>query len=198
MRCLAACLTVLLAAPAAHAQLKPEEVAILATATGRVSRQLADYYAKARGIPPSHVYLLDAKPGSDMTRTEWESKARPAIRAWLAANGLESKVRCLVTSWDVPLRIGRRPADSPIVTARKTLLAEARKAADATLAEFARSSMAWRPKKSGQTGRLLRKKLRRSSARSWTPPLGRRRSGSGQWGGAWRRNGRKRRSRRFS
>ena len=153
---------------------------------------------ESQGIPPLHVYLLDAKPGSDMTRAEWESKARPAIRAWLAANGLESKVRCLVTSWDVPLRIGRRPADSPIVTARKTLLAEARKAADATLAELPRSSMAWRPKKSGQTGRLLRKKLRRSSARSWTPPLGRRRSGSGQWGGAWRRNGRKRRSRRFS
>ena len=198
MRCLAACLTVLLAAPAAHAQLKPEEVAILATATGRVSRQLADYYAKARGIPP-FACLSSGRQTRQRHDPRRMGVQGPAGDPRMACRQRAGKQSSLPGNF-----LGRAVANRPPAgrfTHRHGAEDASGRSAEGGRRDprrIARSSMAWRPKKSGQTGRLLRKKLRRSSARSWTPPLGRRRSGSGQWGGAWRRNGRKRRSRRFS
>jgi len=90
--------------------LEPDEIAILAIKSSPQSRELAEYYARVRGIPAKHICLLDLKPGETIARAEWEVKLRPSIRRWIATNELEKKIRCLVTVWDVPLKIG--PLDS--------------------------------------------------------------------------------------
>ena len=118
-------LTFSVAAPA-RAELTPDEVAVIAMAESDQSRQLAEYYAKARAIPESQILLLEGKPGGTMSRALWQQQAQPAIRAWLADNARRGKIRCLVTSWDVPLRIGRRSPDAPEVIARQDYLSRSR------------------------------------------------------------------------
>ncbi len=105
---LAASLVLVIASPRAHAVLQPEEVAIVAVRGSRESIDVAEYYAKARGIPLSHVCLLDVIPGKNLDRAVWETSVRPAIRAWILDQRLESQLRCLVTVWDVPLKISKR------------------------------------------------------------------------------------------
>ncbi len=125
MRAVLVCLAALVAVAPARAELTPDQVALLTTASP-LSRELAEYYAKARGIPRSQVYALDVKPGEDLSRSEWDQRVRPALREWLAKGQLGAKVRCLVTVWDVPLRIGGRPKDAPVAVARRQWLTQAR------------------------------------------------------------------------
>ena len=110
---------------ATQAALAPDEIAILAAASPQ-SRKLAAYYAQARGIPASRICVLDVKPGADLDRMTWEERTRPAIHAWLRAQGLDKKARCLVVSWDLPLRIGKRSPSLPAVVARGENLVRAR------------------------------------------------------------------------
>jgi len=114
-------------AATARAELTPDEVGIIAMATSPESRRLAEHYADARGVPKSQILLLEGKPEVVLDRSQWEQIVRPAIRNWLQQNGLERKIRCLVTSWDVPLKIGRRSPEAPVVVARKRQLMVERK-----------------------------------------------------------------------
>lgn len=95
------------------AALVPEEVAVVAVRGSSASRDLADYYLKARGIPESHLCLIDCSLGETLNRAEWEGKVRPAIRQWLETKDPSRKIRCLVTVWDVPLKIGPVPSNAP-------------------------------------------------------------------------------------
>lgn len=115
----------LLAAGLARAELTPDEVAMIAMAESDQSRRLAEYYVRARAIPESQIFLLEGKPGGTMSRKVWEEQARPAIRAWLD-DARRAKVRCLVTCWDVPLRIGKRSQNAPEVVGRQGYLDRAR------------------------------------------------------------------------
>jgi uncharacterized protein (TIGR03790 family) len=90
----------------ARAELTPAQVAIIAVRSSTESRALADYYAKARGIPQENILLLDDVAGEVLPRSKWNAQVRPAIRRWLRQEGRETKIRCLVTVWDVPLKIG--------------------------------------------------------------------------------------------
>jgi len=96
----------------ASGPLRPEEVAIIAVRDSATSREVAAYYAKSRGIPPSRICWIDVVPGKDLERDYWESSVRPAIRNWLLQQKLETKIRCLATVWDVPLKIGKRLGDT--------------------------------------------------------------------------------------
>jgi uncharacterized protein (TIGR03790 family) len=87
------------------AQLRPEQVGIVALKGSRESTSVARYYAKVRGIPEAHIFLFDAPRGTSLDRDVWERQVRPAIRTWLKAPELDGNIRCLVTIWDVPLTI---------------------------------------------------------------------------------------------
>lgn len=126
MRRFLGCVIVFLTAAAARADLAPDEVGVIAMAESDQSRRLAAYYAEARGIPKYQILLLKGKPGGTMSRAAWQQRTRPAIRDWLSEQGRAETIRCLVTCWDVPLRIGRRSNDDPVVLARQEYLAHAR------------------------------------------------------------------------
>ena len=117
---------VLLWATTAWGQLVPEQVAIIAMAQSPESRELASYYAKARGIPESQICLLEGKPDRTVARATWDQQMRPAILKWLTEKGLSTKIRCLVTVWDVPLRIENQAGDSPTDAARRAYLPQMR------------------------------------------------------------------------
>ncbi|MBN2024274.1 MAG: TIGR03790 family protein [Pirellulales bacterium] len=112
---------------AARAELTPDQVALVAMAESAESQELARYYAKARAVPEGNLLLLPGKPVETLRRDAWEEEVRPAIRKWLTQHDPDRKIRCLVTCWDVPLKIGRREADSPQVVERAKYLSDARK-----------------------------------------------------------------------
>jgi len=118
--------------------LEPDEIAILAVKSSPQSRELAEYYARARGIPAKQICLLDIKPGETLARAEWEVKVRPTIRRWLATNELEKKVRCLVTVWDVPLKIGALDSNHPTYVETQKHLEGQRKLRQEQLVRLAR------------------------------------------------------------
>jgi len=114
-------------AMAARAELMPEEVAIIAMENNENSKALAEHYTQARGIPPSHILFLSAKPQEEISRGSWEEEYRPALLSWLKENDPDKKLRCLVTTWDVPLRIAKRKSTSRTAVARAEFLADSRK-----------------------------------------------------------------------
>ena len=126
MRILLACVLVLTAAASARAELVPGEVGIIAAASSHESRRLAEYYANARGIPKSQILLLEIEPAEAISRDAWEDKVRPAIRQWLSQSQRESKIRCLATVGNVPLKIGARSKDDPPTVERKAFLKRSR------------------------------------------------------------------------
>ena len=129
-------LLVLLLPRVALAELKPEEIAIIAVRSSPESVSIAEYYARARGIPLAHICLIDVAPGKNLDREAWEHSVRPAIRTWILDQRLESQLRCLVTVWDVPLKISKETAG---IDARRAFLkAERRLRRDAIVACLAR------------------------------------------------------------
>jgi len=103
-----------------HADLHPEEIAIIAVRSSRESVEMAEYYAEARDIPLGHICLIDVIPGRTLDRAAWQYSVRPAIRAWIFDQQLESQLRCLVTVWDVPLKISKQAAAD--INARRSFL----------------------------------------------------------------------------
>lgn len=120
-----------------RAGLKPEEIVILAVKDSQQSRELADYYAQARAIPKSHIYLLEVKPGEALSRADWEAKVRPAIRRWLKQAEFGDKIRCLVTVWDVPLKVGPIDNKHPALTELKANFDAQRKIRQSQLVDLA-------------------------------------------------------------
>ena len=91
------------------AQLQPHEIVILAVSGSVESNALAEYYAQQRGIPAEQICRIEVVPQKTLDREDWESRVRPFIRNWLITHRLETRVRCLVTTFDIPLKIGRLP-----------------------------------------------------------------------------------------
>jgi len=109
-----------------RAELKPEQVGVIAMADSPRSQQVAQHFLQARGVPKSQLFLLQGGLVDELPRAEWNQRVRPALRQWLAAEHRAERIRCLVTTLDVPLKIGRRNEDDPISQARREFLQKAR------------------------------------------------------------------------
>jgi len=94
------------AAPGSAA-LQPEEIVIVGVKGNRESEGLARYYSRVRGVPESNICLVDMPTNEVLPRETWQWGVRPEIRKWLTENDRERKIRCLLTVWGVPLKIGK-------------------------------------------------------------------------------------------
>ncbi|NOT01634.1 MAG: TIGR03790 family protein [Phycisphaerales bacterium] len=92
-------------APAAG-ELRPAECVLIFNSRSAASRELAEYYAARRDVPKANLLGMDVSSGETLSRREFDEKLRPAIRAFLAKRPADAAVRCLVTFYDVPLRVG--------------------------------------------------------------------------------------------
>jgi len=115
--CLAGFPACLLAVPT------PESVAILYNSTVPESKQLAEIYREARGIPMENVIALDMPAKADITRDEFDKTILKPLRneferrSWWKrqprTDGVTlpvvNKIRVLVTMRGVPLRIQQTP-----------------------------------------------------------------------------------------
>lgn len=106
------------------AELKPEEIAVVAARGSRESEGLAKYYCRVRGVPEENICLVDMPSNEVLPRDMWRWGVRPEIHKWLTEHDPEQKIRCLLTVWGVPLKIGPATADAEMMTYKKFLEAE--------------------------------------------------------------------------
>ena len=90
----------------ALADLNAQELALLVNKNVPEGRQLAEFYAQARGVPAGRIIELDLPTGDEMSRTTYEQVVVPEVRRFLLDAGLRKDVRCLVTFYGVPLAVG--------------------------------------------------------------------------------------------
>jgi uncharacterized protein (TIGR03790 family) len=90
--------------------LAPEEIVIVGARGNRESEGLAKYYSRVRGVPEANICLVDMPGNELLPREMWQWGVRPEIHKWLAEHDPEQKIRCLLTVWGVPLKIG--PAEA--------------------------------------------------------------------------------------
>ncbi len=107
----AAAMAVAWAAAPARAELKPEEIAVVAAKNNRESEELAKYYMKERGVPAGNLCLVDVPETEVCEREHWTWAVRPEIIKWLSDNDSQRTLRCLVTVRGIPLKIGPASED---------------------------------------------------------------------------------------
>ena len=97
----------LLAAPAAAA-LTADELVLIVNGNIPASVKTAEFYAQARQVPAGRIIKLNLPAGEEIPLAKYEEEVVPQVRAFLRDNGLERKVRCAVTFFGVPIRIGSK------------------------------------------------------------------------------------------
>ncbi|NOS81633.1 MAG: TIGR03790 family protein [Nitrospira sp.] len=103
--CLLLCACLLGDPSRGRAELQPDQVVILANAKSPESMAVASHYAARRGVPTTHIVLLDLPLHDNLTRQEYEESVVVPLRRTLEAKQLASTTRVIVTTYGIPLRI---------------------------------------------------------------------------------------------
>ncbi len=100
---------VLLATNAGFA-LKAEQILIIANSDVKESVLLAEYYCQKRQVPKANILALHlgASLGDTISRADYNKKLVRPIRKELLAGKLAGKIRCLLTTYGVPVKVGQR------------------------------------------------------------------------------------------
>ncbi len=94
--------------------LQSDELLLLVNKNVAAGQALAEFYANARLVPEGRILAIPLPDGDEVSFDAYEREVVPAVRQFLRERGLEKSVRCIVTFYGVPLRIGQRqlaPAD---------------------------------------------------------------------------------------
>lgn len=90
--------------------LEPGEILIIANADVAESGQIARYYSDKRGVPDENI--LELSLGADLrdsiSREDYETRLAGPIRKKFFADRLVGKIKCLLTIYGVPTRVGGR------------------------------------------------------------------------------------------
>ena len=112
----------------AFATLQPDELLLIVNGNVPASVKTAEFYAKARLVPDNRIVKLNLPGSEEMTFDKYETEVLPPIKDFLRKNHLESKIKCFVTFYGVPFRVGAKqltPAENDEVTDLKQKLAGA-------------------------------------------------------------------------
>jgi uncharacterized protein (TIGR03790 family) len=125
----AALLVVLAVTPSVRAATEGESVAVIYNKNLPESRRLAEYYASKRGVPAKQLFGVNVSATSEqITRDAFNDKLKEPIYDWLVSQKLitlnkrpkqpvegfrpigSAKVRYLVLSYGIPLKVTRDPS----------------------------------------------------------------------------------------
>lgn len=98
-----------------RAELTPQEIAILVNSTSPGSVRLGDVYTHLRGVSASHIIRITVDDRETVSRNDYDELiAKPVRRAVNGFYNEGKKIRCLVTTYGVPLKINAvRPLIMP-------------------------------------------------------------------------------------
>ncbi len=94
-----------LAAQRAFCELTPSQCAVLYNSERDGSVDVAQYYAISRGISAERLLGLPLGRSATLDRDVYDTVVRPNVRAFLARHAWGKDVRCLITTYGVPLRV---------------------------------------------------------------------------------------------
>lgn len=90
--------------------LEPNEILVIANADCAPSVRLARYYCQARGLPTGYVIpvSLGASLRDSISRSDYEKRLAKPLRRIFATRPDLANVKCLVTTYGVPFKVGPR------------------------------------------------------------------------------------------
>ncbi|KPJ99369.1 MAG: hypothetical protein AMK71_09895, partial [Nitrospira bacterium SG8_35_4] len=90
----------------AHAELVPQEIVILVNTKSPGSIHLGNVYAELRGVPDAHIIRITIDEKETISRNDYDDLiAKPVRRAINGFYDSGKKIRCLVATYGVPLKI---------------------------------------------------------------------------------------------
>ncbi|UCD52835.1 MAG: TIGR03790 family protein [Phycisphaerales bacterium] len=92
--------------------LDPNEILVVANSDRPASMRLARYYCQARGLHKGYVVpvSLGAQVRNSMSRDEYEKRLAQPLRRLFRTRMDLAHIKCLVTTYGVPYRVGPREA----------------------------------------------------------------------------------------
>ncbi|MHC4159799.1 MAG: TIGR03790 family protein, partial [Planctomycetota bacterium] len=92
--------------------LEPNEIMVVANSEVTASVRLAQYYCERRHVPIENILTLPLGESltDTITRADYEKKLAEPIRKKLAHSELTDPIRCLLTTYGVPFKVGPRGA----------------------------------------------------------------------------------------
>jgi uncharacterized protein (TIGR03790 family) len=91
--------------------LQPNQILVIANSDIQASMQIAQYYCTKRAVPEENILALPlgASLSDRISRADYDEKIAQPIRQKLSTDEFAGKVRCLLTVYGVPIKVGRRP-----------------------------------------------------------------------------------------
>ncbi len=92
--------------------LEPDEILVIANKDCTESGRIARYYCRKRGVPDKNILALPlgTNLSDKINRDDYEKKLAEPIRKRLLAPELPGTIRCLLTTYGVPIKVaGRGP-----------------------------------------------------------------------------------------
>ncbi len=90
--------------------LEPEQILIIANSNIPASTQIAEYYCTKRNVPKDNIIALPL--GTDLndtiTRNNYENQLAEPIRKELYKRMFTAEIKCLLTTYGVPIKVGKR------------------------------------------------------------------------------------------
>ena len=90
--------------------LEPDEILVIANSNSVESVRIAQYYCAKRQVPVGNILALPLGTSSSLTitRDNYEKQLAEPIRQKLSSPEFAGKIRCLLTTYAVPITVGKR------------------------------------------------------------------------------------------
>jgi uncharacterized protein (TIGR03790 family) len=106
--------------------LQPDQILLITNKNSPDSQNLAAQYCQLRGVPADQTLALDLPTDEEMPFETYETGVVAPVRRFLNVHQLQNKVKCLLTFYGVPFRVGAKhntPADDRELAELKDLRA---------------------------------------------------------------------------
>lgn len=110
--------------------LEPDEILVIANKDIAESEQIARYYCKQRGVPEENILALSLGTSlkDTISRNLYEERLAEPIRKSFFVNDMFGQIKCLLTVYGVPIKVGRRA----LLEDKRDELRELKESADKT------------------------------------------------------------------
>ncbi len=90
--------------------LEPEQILIVANSDIAASVRIAQYYCEKRGVPTDNVLALPLGAGLNDTisRDDYVKRLAEPIRKKLSSFEFGTEIKCLLTTYGMPIKVGKR------------------------------------------------------------------------------------------
>lgn len=92
------------------AALEPNQILVVVNGQIPESVRIGRYYCQQRGVPTEHIVsiALGVKPADNISREDYDRFLALTVRDVIQSREEPEQIRCVVTTWGVPFRVGGR------------------------------------------------------------------------------------------